>query len=92
MRLLVLGLCSLVTFAAQGKVLAVVQSADGAHIVLHGEAGPCVGAARLAEHIASDGSKVPGCWLAAFGNVMVSFLDGERGTIPVAHLKRPKDV
>jgi hypothetical protein len=73
-------------------VLAVAESADGARIALHDGPGPCVGAARLAEHIASNGDKVQGCWLATATNITVSFLDGERGLIPVTDLKKPKDV
>jgi hypothetical protein len=73
---------------AQAQVFAVATSGDGARVVLHDKTGPCVGAARLAEHIAPNGEKVPGCWLLANDTVKVSFLDGERGSIPVAHLKK----
>ena len=73
------------------KVLALAQSSDGARVLLYTHAGPCVGAARFAEHVSPDGDKTPGCWLVNRGVVMVSFLDGERGDIPVAKLKRPTD-
>jgi len=83
---------ALAAASVDAKVLAFVQSGDGARIVLYDEAGPCVRSAKLAEHISPSGEKVQGCWLTAAGNVMVSFLDGERGTIPLAHLKPLEDV
>ena len=92
MRYVLLALLSLVITPLQAKVLAVATSPDGARVVLHDEAGPCVGEAKLAEHIAPNGDKVQGCWLAAPGIVNVSFLDGERGSIPVAHLQRPTQI
>lgn len=83
---------ALAAASVDAKVLAFVQSGDGARIVLYDEAGPCVRSAKLAEHISLNGDKVQGCWLTASGNVMVSFLDGERGTIPLAHLRPLEDV
>ena len=73
---------------ARAEMFAVAQSSDGARVQLYSVAGPCVGSARLAEHISSTGEKTPGCWILAEGTVLVSFLDGDRGNIPVAHLKR----
>ncbi|MCW5633859.1 MAG: hypothetical protein KIT17_11035 [Rubrivivax sp.] len=73
------------------KILALAQSSDGARVLLYTHAGPCVGEARFAEHISRAGDKTPGCWLVNQAFVMVSFLDGERGDIPVAQLKRPTD-
>lgn len=73
------------------KVFAMAQSSDGARVLLYSDAGPCVGAARLAEHVAPGGEKTPGCWVLFENVVMVSFLDGERGNIPVAHLRRVSD-
>jgi hypothetical protein len=70
------------------KVYAIAQSSDGARVLLYADAGPCVGAARLAEHVSPEGEKTPGCWVVYQDTVMVSFLDGERGNIPVAQLKR----
>lgn len=89
MRYLLLVTLALASLPLQAKVLAVATSADGARIVLHDEAGPCVGDAKLALHIAANGDTVAGCWLTAPGVVTVAFLDGERGTIPVSHLQRP---
>jgi hypothetical protein len=73
------------------KMFAFAQSSDGARVLLYDQSGPCVGAARLAEHISPDGTKTPGCWLLLQGTVLVSFLDGERGDIPVSHLRRLAD-
>jgi hypothetical protein len=78
--------------SVQAQVLAFAQSGDGARIVLHDRAGPCVGEARLAEHIALDGRRIQGCWLMTSEKVLVSFFDGERGDIPLAHLKRLSEI
>lgn len=73
---------------ARAEVFATVQSGDGARILFYTQAGPCVGQARLAEHVAPGGAKTPGCWLLTASTVLVSFFDGERGDVPVSHLKR----
>lgn len=77
---------------ARAEVFAVAQSEDGARVLLYAKAGPCVGQARLAEHVAPDGEKTPGCWVLTASHVLVSFLDGDRGNIPVGHLKRVADL
>jgi hypothetical protein len=77
--------------ALADTVFAFAQSSDGARVLLYAKPGPCVGNARFAEYIAPDGGKTPGCWLLTQNTVLVSFLDGERGDIPVAHLKRATD-
>jgi len=77
---------------ARAEVFAVAQSSDGAKVLLHSVAGPCVGSARLAEHISAEGEKTPGCWVLTPSHVLVSFLDGDRGNIPVSHLKRVADL
>jgi hypothetical protein len=75
----------------RAEIFAVAKSADGARVLLYAEAGPCVGQARLAEHISPEGEKTPGCWVLTQSHVLVSFLDGDRGNIPVAQLKRVSD-
>jgi hypothetical protein len=82
---------ALVALSAQAGPIAVAQSADGARVVLHDHAGPCVGAAKLAEYFGPDGTMVQGCWLAFPNTITVAFLDGERGTIPIEHLKKVTD-
>jgi hypothetical protein len=77
---------------AQSEVFAIAQSGDGAKVLLYAKAGPCIGQARLAEHIALSGAKTPGCWLATESYVLISFLDGERGHIPVGDLKKVSDI
>lgn len=72
----------------RAEVFAIAQSADGAKVLLYAKSGPCVGSARLAEHVSAEGEKTPGCWVLAQSYVLVSFLDGDRGNIPVGHLKR----
>jgi hypothetical protein len=92
MRYIVAVLLALAAVSTNAKVLAIAQSGDGARIVLYDVAGPCVRTAKMAEHISANGDRVPGCWLTSSGHVMVSFLDGERGMIPVAHLRPLEDV
>ena len=70
------------------EVFAFAQSTDGARVLLYARPGPCVGQARFAEHISAEGEKTPGCWVLTSTFVLVSFLDGERGDIPVDRLKR----
>jgi len=76
---------------AGDRIFAVAQSSDGARVLLYSDTGPCVGGARLAEHVAPGGEKTPGCWVLYQTMVMVSFLDGERGDIPVAQLRKLAD-
>jgi len=77
---------------AQAQVLAFAQSGDGASIVLHERSGPCMGKARLAEHITAAGQRTSGCWLKTTEKVLISFLDGERDDIPLIHLKQLAEI
>ena len=76
----------------RAEVFAVAQSSDGARVMLYAKSGPCVGSARFAEHVSAEGDKTPGCWVLTQSHVLVSFFDGDRGNIPVAHLKRVSDL
>jgi hypothetical protein len=78
--------------SAQAQVLAFAKSGDGASIVLHEKAGPCMGRARFAEHITASGERTAGCWLKTSEKVLISFLDGERGDIPLVHLKQLAEI
>jgi hypothetical protein len=78
--------------SAQAQVLAFAKSGDGASIVLHEKPGPCIGRARYAEHITAQGERTAGCWLKTSDKVLISFLDGERGDIPLVHLKQLADI
>ena len=80
------------TAQAQGEIFAVAQSGDGAKVLLYAKTGPCVGQARLAEHVTPGGDKTPGCWVVTESHVLVSFLDGDRGNIPVGMLKKVADL
>ena len=91
-RLAAMAALAVVLAPAQAQVLAFAQSGDGAQIVLHERSGPCVGQARLAEHISAGGARVSGCWLKTSEKVLISFFDGERGDIPLAHLKAPAEI
>ena len=81
-------LCLAATGLAQAQAVAFAQSGDGSRIVLHDSSGPCMGQARLAEHITTNGQRTPGCWLKTSEKVLISFFDGERGDVPISHLKR----
>ena len=89
MRTLLITLFALGATGAYAQVIAEATSADGARVVLHEDAGPCVGQARLAEYVPPSGPVVAGCWLATPSHITVAFLDGERGKVPVADLRRP---
>lgn len=71
---------------AQEKTVMVFEK-DGAKLTLFREQRMCVGAARYAEHQDASG-RVGGCWIIAEGVVLVSFLDGERGNVPVGAFKQ----
>ena len=77
-----------------GPAVAVATSGDGATVTLHAGRGRCVGMALAAywrPGPGDDRAPVPGCWVVTEGGlVLVSFLDGERGNIPAAHLVRAK--
>lgn len=79
-----------------GATLAHARGADGSTVTLHMGRGECAGAARVAIWRPAPGRDVPavrGCWvLAQDGSaVFVSFLDGERGDIPVGSLVKSAD-
>ncbi len=92
MRYILAALMGLAALSAQAKEIAFAQSADGARIVLHDEAGPCVGAAKFAEYIPLKGQRVQGCWLALSVSVTVSFLDGERGDVAFGDLQKAAEI
>lgn len=89
MRQILFAILSLSAISASAGVVAEAISGDGARIVFHDDVGPCVGRAKLAEYVPVNGAVVPGCWLATPSHVAVSFLDGERGSVPVSHLQIP---
>lgn len=88
----VLAASLLMAAPARADIFAVAQSGDGARVLFYAKSGPCVGSARLAEHVSPEGEKTPGCWVLTQGMVLVSFLDGDRGNIPVAHLKKVSEL
>jgi hypothetical protein len=92
MRYILAACLALAALSADAKVIAIAQSGDGARIVLHDEAGPCVGSAKLAEYVPLSGAIVQGCWLAVPGSVTVSFLDGERGKVPLENMTKPTEL
>ena len=77
---------------AQAKVAMEAQMSGGAVVLLHDEAGPCVGGALFAEYVAADGSRVPGCWVKRPGHVAIVFFDGDVGAVPEGALQKPKSI
>lgn len=78
---------------SDGEPFAVATSETGSSVTLHTGRGLCVGEARAAvwrPAPGSDAAPVPGCWIITGGTVLVSFLDGERGDIPVARLVKAR--
>ena len=78
-----------------GAPFATVTAGDGASITLHLGSGPCVGDALAAIWRPPAGDQrapVLGCWVLASGGetVLVSFLDGDRGDIPVGRLVKAR--
>ena len=84
----------LLTTPALAQPVAQVTGSDGATITLRSDKGPCTGSAMLAVWQPADAStQVQGCWILVRGEdgggvVLVSFLDGERGTIPAGNLRK----
>ena len=76
----------------QAKVALEAPMGGGAVVLLHDEAGPCVGGALLAEYVSPDGSKVPGCWVKRPGHVAIVFFDGDVGAVPEGALQKPKSI
>jgi hypothetical protein len=76
---------------AGAKIALEAPMAGGAAILLHDTAGPCVGMALMAEYVAADGLRVPGCWTKRPGHVAVVFFDGDVGAIPDEALRKPGD-
>lgn len=77
---------------AQGAIVGVAESPDGAAIVFHDEAGPCVSGALRAEYKAKDGTTVPGCWMLNGPIALVVFFDTDLARVPVGAIKPPKSV
>jgi hypothetical protein len=72
------------------ETLAVATGGDGSSIIFTDERGPCIGDARLAWYVSPDArSKVPGCYVLSPQGVAVSWLDGDRGDVPMQALKKP---
>jgi hypothetical protein len=77
------------TSAQAAEPFAVATASTGATVTLHRDAGPCVNGALLAVWSSPDAREtVPGCWVIRGATVSVSWLDGDRGNIPVADLRR----
>lgn len=94
-RVALLVACALLLFAgaAHAKVFAEAPMAGGAVVLLHDEAGPCVGGAQLAQYVTAAGEIAPGCWVARpGGTVAIVFLDGDICALSPATLRTPKSI
>lgn len=89
MKPIAAALLTIVPLLAVADVVGVVDVPGGQQLLLHDTAGPCVGPARLAEYVETDGSRVPGCWKPVGPYGMVSFLDGDRLDFPLAVARKP---
>jgi len=89
MRRLLIPALLLAALPAQAKIVAFLQTTQG-RVELHDEAGQCVGVAKRADFVYSDGTRVGGCWLMGSGVVQVVFLDGDTGQIPAGEFQTPK--
>lgn len=67
-----------------------MRSADGNLLTLYTGKGYCVGEALHALHMTSAGKITPGCWVGDDEGeyVLVSYLDGQRGNVPLQLFKR----
>lgn len=84
-------LLALVLLAAvQAHAAVVAEATNGeARLELHDEAGPCLGAARLA--VFSRGpERLPGCWIFVDNRVQIAFLDGDIVRLPAGVFAKPK--
>lgn len=80
------------SLAAHAEVIAEAPLDGGASVVFHDAPGPCMGEAKLVEHIAADGKRTPGCYVLRGDRLACVFLDGDIGAVPIAALKPPKKV
>lgn len=86
MRLLALVLLA----ATQAHAAVIAEAVNGdARLELHDDAGPCLGAARLAVFTRGR-EKVPGCWVFVDNAVQIAFLDGETARLPPGVFSKPK--
>jgi hypothetical protein len=95
MRRAALVACALLLFVstAHAKVLAEAPMQGGAIVLLHDEAGPCVGGAQLAQYVTAAGEITPGCWVVRpSGTVAIVFLDGDVSALSPAILRTPKSI
>lgn len=85
--LLLLAACS-PSFSASMEV----SDSIGNVIIISEEKGPvCLSPARHALFLSKNGLRIPGCWVAHQGNVFISFLDGDRATIPQGVFRPSKE-
>jgi hypothetical protein len=79
--------------SARAAILAEAPSPSGAGTaVLYDEKRFCMGDAQYAEWVAKDGTKIPGCWRAAGGTIVIVFVDTDTATIPMQALQPPKNI
>jgi hypothetical protein len=77
---------------ALAGVAAVVDGPQGS-LLIHDTTGPCMGSARFAEFVSNDGKlRIGGCWVSNGELMQIAFLDGDMARVPIAALRKPKEV
>lgn len=91
MKLIALAL--LAAGAANAGVVGVVDLRSGASLRLYDDPGVCVGKALRVEYVEPGQPVISGCWvLRPNGVVTVVFLDGDRGDVPAAAVRKPESL
>ncbi len=71
----------------------ILMAGDGSvRLVLHDDARMCLGDAKYAEFQEPGKPSVGGCWKISGMSVVVSFLDGDTGNIPVTAFQKYEEV
>lgn len=85
-------LLALLAGPVRAAIVAQAEGEGGAVVLLHDDAGPCVGAALRAEFLKPGDPPIPGCWRSTAGGagVLVVFFDGDVVPIHASLLRPPK--
>lgn len=92
MNKLIALLLLVVAAPAHAKIVAEAELGDGAAMVFHDVAGPCLGDAKLVQYVSVAGEITPGCYVVRGPRLMCVFFDGDISAVPIEALKPPKEV
>lgn len=90
MRVFLLALLAALSGPALGALAAVADTSTGV-IELYDDAGPCVGEAKYAVFIGTDGGKIPGCWVARNEMVYIAFMDADIARVRQSSFRKPAE-